>query len=141
VLIQKAGKVSVHSFVTRDEFVREGKTGHKSTLLDPEDGTERAGEEDTFDGSEGNKTLGKRIIRLDPLESPVSLLSDGGDIFYSFEEEFLFCLFFNISVDENRVGLRVNIFHHHLEAVEATSLGDLDFSHEPLSQVLEDDTI
>jgi hypothetical protein len=59
VLIQKAGKVSVHSFVTRDKFVREGKTGHKSTLLDPEDGTERAGEEDTFDGSEGNKTLGK----------------------------------------------------------------------------------
>jgi hypothetical protein len=37
---EKAGKVSVHALVTRDELVGEGKTGHETTLLEPEDGCE-----------------------------------------------------------------------------------------------------
>ena len=35
----------------------------------------------------------------------------------------------------------MNIFHHHLEAVEATGFWHLDFSAEPLSQVFENDAI
>jgi hypothetical protein len=35
----------------------------------------------------------------------------------------------------------VNVLHHHLEAVEATSLRSLDLSHEALSEVFENDTV
>lgn len=37
---EQAGKVGVHTLVTRDELVGEGKTGHETTLLQPEDGGE-----------------------------------------------------------------------------------------------------
>jgi hypothetical protein len=35
----------------------------------------------------------------------------------------------------------VNILHHHLEAVEATSLRSLDFGHEALCEVLKNNTV
>ena len=35
----------------------------------------------------------------------------------------------------------MNVLHHHLEAVEASGLGDLNLGGEPLSEVLEDNTI
>lgn len=35
----------------------------------------------------------------------------------------------------------MNIFHHHLEAVEASGLRDLNFSHESLSKVLKNDAV
>jgi len=35
----------------------------------------------------------------------------------------------------------VNVLHHHLETVEATSFGELDLSAESLSEVLENDTV
>jgi hypothetical protein len=37
---QEAGEVGVHALITRDELVGEGKTGHETTLLQPEDGSE-----------------------------------------------------------------------------------------------------
>ena len=35
----------------------------------------------------------------------------------------------------------MNVFHHHLEAVETAGLGGLNLSHETLSEVLEDDAV
>lgn len=35
----------------------------------------------------------------------------------------------------------MDVLHHHLEAVEASGFGNLDFGHEPLGKVFEDDTI
>lgn len=35
----------------------------------------------------------------------------------------------------------MDVLHHHLETIEATSFWDLDFSHESLSQVFKNDTI
>ena len=35
----------------------------------------------------------------------------------------------------------MNVFHHHLEPVEASSLWDLDLSHESLGKVLENNTV
>lgn len=35
----------------------------------------------------------------------------------------------------------MNVLHHHLETVEAASLGDLNLSHEALSEIFEDDTV
>lgn len=37
---EQAGEVAVESLVSRYEFVGEGESGHKSTLLEPEDGSE-----------------------------------------------------------------------------------------------------
>ena len=50
-------------------------------------------------------------------------------------------LLFDVSVDEQRICLGVNILHHDLEAVEATCFGDLDFAAEALDEVLVDNTI
>ena len=51
------------------------------------------------------------------------------------------CGLLDVRVDQERVRLGVNVFHHDLEAVEAASLRDLDLSAETLHQVLVDDAI
>ena len=47
----------------------------------------------------------------------------------------------DVGINEERVGLGVDVLHHNLETVEATSLGDLNFSTEALNQVLVNDTV
>jgi hypothetical protein len=47
----------------------------------------------------------------------------------------------DIGINEQRVGLGVDVLHHDLETVEATSLGDLNLSAETLDQVLVDNTV
>ena len=47
----------------------------------------------------------------------------------------------DISVDEQGVGLGVDVLHHDLEAVEATGLGNLDLSTETLDKVLVDNAV
>lgn len=54
---EEAGEVGVHALVAGDEFVGEGEPGHEAALLEPEDGGEGAGEEDAFDGGEGDEAL------------------------------------------------------------------------------------
>lgn len=50
-------------------------------------------------------------------------------------------LFLDVGVDEERVGLGVDVLHHNLETVEAASLRDLDLSAEALNKVLIDNAI
>ena len=50
-------------------------------------------------------------------------------------------LLLNVCVDQEGVGLRVDVLHHDLETVEATSLRNLDFCAEALDEVLVDDAI
>ena len=47
----------------------------------------------------------------------------------------------DVCVDQERVGLRVDVLNHDLETVEAASLGNLDLTTETLDQVLIDNTI
>lgn len=47
----------------------------------------------------------------------------------------------DVGVDEERVGLGVDVLHHDLEAVEAASLRDLDLTAEALDQVLVDNAV
>lgn len=47
----------------------------------------------------------------------------------------------DVGINEERVGFGVDVFHHDLETVETTSLGDLDFSAEALNEVLVDNTV
>lgn len=77
---QQASEVSVQTLVTRDQLVGEGQTRHETTLLQPEDGGERAREEDTLNSSEGNQTLSEGgLFVLDPTDGPVGLLADAGN--------------------------------------------------------------
>jgi hypothetical protein len=77
---EQAGEVGVHALITRDQFVGEGKTGHQTTLLQPENGCERSAEEDTLDSSERDQTVGKGGVLVgDPSQSPVGLLADAGN--------------------------------------------------------------
>lgn len=47
----------------------------------------------------------------------------------------------NIGINEQGVGLGVDVLHHDLETVEAAGLRNLDLSAETLNKVLVDDTI
>jgi len=139
--VQQAGEIGVETLVAGDELVGESKTGHEATLLEPVDGAERSGEEDTLDAGEGNKTLGEGRVVVDPVEGPFGLLLDGGDLMHGAEEMLLLLGVLDVGIDEEGVSLGVDVLHHHLEAVKGTSLGDLHLVGEHETQVFVDDTI
>ena len=64
-VVEQASEITVQAFVSGDQLVGERQPGHQSTLLQPEDGTERTGKEDAFNGGEGHETLGKGTPLLD----------------------------------------------------------------------------
>ena len=98
---QEASEVGVHTLITADELVGEGETGHQTTLLQPEDGREGTGEEDTLDGGEGDQTFAKgRVLITDPSESPLGLLLDAWDGLDSIEQELALSWVLDISIDE-----------------------------------------
>ena len=141
VLVEQAGEVGVHALVSGDQLVGEGQAGHEAALLQPEDRAEGAREEDALHGGEGNKALGEGAGVVDPAESPIGLLGDHGDVGHGLEEELLLLGVGDEGVDQEGVGLGVDVLHHHLEAVEAAGLGHLDLSAELLGEVLVDDAV
>lgn len=139
---EQAGEVGVHAFITADQLVGEGQARHESTLLQPEDGRERAREEDALNGSKGNETFSKRGLLVgDPSESPVGLLLDARDGLDCIEKVLSLLGVLDVSVDEQGVCLGVDVLHHNLEAIEAASLGCLNLVGETLDKVLVDDTV
>ena len=56
---EQAGEVSVHALVMADVLVAKGEINHKTMLFQPGDGGKGSGEENAFDCSEGNQSLGK----------------------------------------------------------------------------------
>lgn len=139
---KQAGKVSVHTLVTRNKLVRESKTRHETALLQPEDGSKRAREEDTLNGSERDKTLTKgTLIVGNPSKGPVGLLLDAGNSLNSVKEEGGLLGVLDVSVNEQRVGLSMDVLHHNLKAVEALGLRNLDLTGKALNQILIDNTV
>lgn len=59
----------------------------------------------------------------------------------SIEEISSLLMFLDVSINEERVRLRMDILHHDLESIEAAGFGNLDFAAESLDQVLVHDTI
>ena len=156
---EQASKVGVKTLVTRNQLVGEGEASHQSTLLQPEDGREGTTEEDTLNSGKCHKALseGGRLV-LDPLDSPVGLLLNARNcemalVYCKYNlETILTCLnsveevgslglLLDVGVDEERVSLRVDVLHHDLEAVEASSFRNLDLSTETLDQVLVDNSV
>ena len=108
---EDTGKVGVHTLVTADELIRKSKTGHQAALLQPEDGRKGAREENTLDSGKGNKTFSKsRTLVCDPLQGPVGLLLDAWDGLDGVEEVFALSGVLDVGVDEEGVGLGVNVF-------------------------------
>lgn len=107
---QQAGEIGVQTLVTRDELVGECQSRHQAALLEPKDGRKRAREKDTLDGGKRNQALGKgRTLVRDPLERPVGLFLDAGDGVDRLEQVGPAVRVFNVGVDEERVGFRVNV--------------------------------
>lgn len=50
-------------------------------------------------------------------------------------------LLLDVCVDEKRICLGVDVLHHNLETIEASSLGDLNLPAETLDQVLVDNSV
>ena len=73
-VVKHACEISVKALIPRNQLVREGKTRHQTTLLQPVDGTETTREQDSLNGRERNQSLGKGQIVVHPLSSPQSLL-------------------------------------------------------------------
>ena len=120
----------------------EGKTGHETTLLEPENRTERTGEEDTLHGGERDETLRERsLVAIGPLKSPVSFLLDTRDGLDGSEKSILFLLVLDVRIDQKRVHLGVDVLDRDLESIEASCLGNLNFVTEILSKVLVYDTV
>ncbi len=63
--------------VVQDELVAEAQARHEDTLFHPEDGTEGAREEDTFNGSKSDQTLSKGAsLAGQPTHGPFALPLD-----------------------------------------------------------------
>ena len=76
--LEEACKVAMEAFVTANQFFSKAEARHESAFLEPENGTERAREENTFDHSKSNDPFGKAGLGGGaPFESPV------GFVFYA----------------------------------------------------------
>ena len=80
VRMQQTGEVGVETLITGDELVGEGQSRHQTTLLQPEDGGKSTAEEDTLNSGKRDQALCKsRLAVLDPMKSPIGLLTDAGN--------------------------------------------------------------
>mmetsp|Transcript_33811 Transcript_33811/g.82954 ORF Transcript_33811/g.82954 Transcript_33811/m.82954 type:complete len:368 (-) Transcript_33811:96-1199(-) len=141
VRVQQAREVAVQALVAADELVGEGEPGHQPALLQPVDAAERAGEEDPLDARERDQALGEGHRAVDPLERPVGLLGDAGDVLHGLEQELLLLGVLDVRVDQQGVHLGVDVLDGDLEPVEGASLGHLDLLHEAHAEVLQHDAV
>ena len=123
--VHEAREVAVKPLVPGDELVGEAEAGHEAALLEPEDGAEGAGEEDSLHGRERDAPLGEGgVLGIAPLERPVRLALDARDGLDRVEEVVLLSGVLDVRVDQERVRLGVDVLDGDLEPVEAASLGD-----------------
>lgn len=95
----------------------------------------KTGEKNPLNGRKGHQTLGIGVVAQHPAHGPLSLLLHRRDRLDAGEQPLLLERLGDVGVDEQRVHLRVDVFHRQLEPVEAAGFGDLDFSHKPGGQV------
>jgi hypothetical protein len=136
VLVDETCEVGVHALISRDELIGEGQTGHQASLFEPEDRTEAATEENALDACECHKSLCEGALISNPFQGPLSFLSYRRNVLNGIQQKVFLGKVRNVSVNDERICLRVNVLHHDLEPVEAPSLWNLDLCHEALSEVL-----
>mmetsp|Transcript_47386 Transcript_47386/g.146682 ORF Transcript_47386/g.146682 Transcript_47386/m.146682 type:complete len:337 (-) Transcript_47386:146-1156(-) len=139
--VEEAGKLRVQALVPGDELVGEGEAGHEAALLEPVDGAEGAAEEHALHRRKGHEALCEAALAAHPLNGPARLLPHRRHGLDGVEDLVLLRWVPDILLDKQRVGLRVDVLHGHLEAVEGTGLRQLHLGGELLRQVLVDDAV
>mmetsp|Transcript_5694 Transcript_5694/g.13052 ORF Transcript_5694/g.13052 Transcript_5694/m.13052 type:complete len:257 (-) Transcript_5694:29-799(-) len=140
--VDEARELGVQALVARDQLVGEGEARHQAALLEPVDGAERATEQNSLHGREGDDALGEAgLLWAHPLHCPLCLLSDGRHGVNRVEHHRLLGGISDVLLDQQRVRLRVNVLHGHLETIECTSLRQLHLVGELRRQVLQHDAV
>ena len=121
-MVQRHRKLQVRPLVPTDELVAEAQPRHDASLLQPEDGTERAREEDALDAHEGDQPLSERRRRVHPGLGPVRLALNDRYSLDGPEQALLFSLVLDQLVNHQRVGLAVDSLVEPLVRVERASL-------------------
>merc|ERR1719509_668076 len=139
---EKTSKVSVKSFISGDQLIGEGESGHQTSLLQPENGSKTSTEEDPLHRRKGNKPLSiGGIACIYPPQSPLCLLLDGWNGLDGVEHLLLLLPVLDVGVNEEGVHLAVDVLDGNLESIEAAGLGDLNLTHEMFYQVFIDNSV
>merc|ERR1740130_1237786 len=85
----------------------------------------------------GNNPLSETVIFLHPLYGPLSFLLNCWHRVDSVEDHLLFGWLFDVLLDEEGIGLRVDVLHCHLEPIECASFRDLHFCGKLGSKILQ----
>jgi len=138
--VQQGRKVPVQALITANQFVGECQTGHESPLLEPENTAKRTGEENALDRRKGNESLGKRAL-ADPTQRPIGFFANAIHVIDGVEKVVLFGGVLDVGIDQQRIGLGMDVLHHNLKTVEAAGFGVLDLVQEIDGQVFVDNSV
>mmetsp|Transcript_105513 Transcript_105513/g.235500 ORF Transcript_105513/g.235500 Transcript_105513/m.235500 type:complete len:237 (+) Transcript_105513:450-1160(+) len=140
-VVNHACELRMQTLIARDKLIGEGQARHEAPLLQPVDGAEGAAEEDALHCGECDDALGEAVIIVHPLHGPFRLLADRWHGVDGIEDGILLNRIPNILLDQERIGLRMDVLHRHLESIKGASLRHLDFCGKARSQILVDDAI
>ena len=131
----------MESFVSGDEFIGKGKSGHQWSFFKPENGTKWAWKENAFNSCKGDQPLLESPVSVHPLHRPLRLFFDHLNIGDGWKQVILLVEVLDVGINKERVGLRVHVFHRNLKAIKASGLRDLYLRAKLLCQIFKDDPI
>ena len=139
--VKVTGEVGVQTFVSWNQLIWESKSRHERSFLEPEDSAERPGEKDSLNGSEGNQSFMEWFLFVHPFHSPLSFLFNDVNILNSVKKIGFLVLVLDISIDQERVGLGMNVLHGYLEPIKTSGLRNLNFWTELFGKIFHNDSV
>ena len=125
-----ASEITVEGFIATDLFVCEAQSRKDALLLEPENSTDGAGKEDSFDDGKGGMLL------ITSYFSPLCFSTHSRHRLDCIKQIDALFVVVDARVNQQGIGLVVNIFHHKLKATEKLGLQRRDFIHEVLTHVV-----
>lgn len=138
--VEQGGKITVQPLVPANELVRKAKTGHESPLFEPENAAKGAREENSFHRRKGDEALGETAL-ADPTQGPIRFLAHAVHMVNGVKEVVFLGGILDIGINEQGIGLGVDVLDHDLVPVEAPGFGILDFVQEIDGQILVDNPV
>lgn len=132
------GKVSVQSFISRYQFIRKGQSWKKWAFFKPEDGTKWSRKENSLNCCKSYQPFMEGSIPVHPFHRPLCLLPHNVDVCNCGKEIIFLIGVFDVCINKQRIGLRMNVLHSYLKSIEAPSFWDLHFSAKLFSKVFKD---
>ena len=130
----------MHALIPGYQFVAERQSRHKAAFLKPENAAKRTGEENAFYDGKGDELLAEAAV-FDPPQGPVCFPFDAFEVFDGMEQVVLFLRIFDVGVNEQRIGLGMDVFHHDLKAIKKLGFGILYHPDHVFSEVLIHDPV